>query len=106
GGWLAATAGGARAGAIVRSTPAAQSALLRALATSAKTHSGHVFTVGHEYKLLDAGFYFNPSTPAASTLTLTAAEAARYVVRAAASFLVVPAPWQMRSVRELAYLPE
>ncbi len=65
-----------------------------------------MFTVGHDYKLLDAGFYWNPGTPAASSLTLTRDEAARYVVRAATSFFVVPAPWQLESKRELAYLPE
>jgi hypothetical protein len=80
--------------------------LIGGLEAAAKTHSGHVFTVGHSYKLLDAGFYVNPRTPVSSTLTLTADEAARFVVRAAASFLVVPAPWQLQSARELAYLPE
>lgn len=59
------------------SQPAAQQRLTAALESTAKTHAGHVFTVGHAYKLLDEGFYFNPSTAAASTLTLTAAEAAR-----------------------------
>src|SRR5262249_55044228 len=78
----------------------------RQLESAAKTHTGHVFTVGHAYKLLDAGFYVNPTTPAASPLLLTRDEAARYVVRAAVSFLVVPVPWQLQSTRELAYLPE
>jgi len=34
------------------------------------------------------------------------AEAARYVIRAAVSFVVVPAPWQLAATRELVYLPE
>ena len=72
---------------------------MRALESTAKTHTGHVFTVGHAYKLLDAGYYFNPQTPAASTLTLNAGQSARYVLRAAVSFAVVPAPWQLASVR-------
>ena len=80
--------------------------LVKGLETAAKTHSGHVFTVGHSYKLLDAGFYLNPRTPISSTLTLTRDEAARFVIRAAGSFLMVPAPWQLQSARELAYLPE
>lgn len=88
------------------SQPAAQQRVTSALEAAAKTHTGHVFTVGHSYKLLDAGFYINPITPSASTMTLTAAEAARYVMRAAASFITVPWPWQLASTRELVYLPE
>ena len=77
--------------------PAVQGRVIRALESTAKTHTGHVFTVGHAYKLLDAGYYFNPQTPAASTLTLNAGQSARYVLRAAVSFAVVPAPWQLAS---------
>jgi len=86
--------------------PAVQGRVIRALESTAKTHTGHVFTVGHAYKLLDAGYYFNPQTPAASTLTLDRGQSARYVLRAAVSFAVVPTPWQLASVRELAFLPE
>jgi hypothetical protein len=92
--------------AVVMSTPQVQDRVVRALESTAKTHTGHVFTVGHAYKLLDEGFYFNPQTPAASTLTLTAGQAARYVLRGLVSFAVVPAPWQLASLRELVYLPE
>ena len=83
-----------------------QDRIIRALESTAKTQTGHVFTVGHAYKLLDAGFYFNPQTPAASTLTLTAGQSVRYVIRALVSFAAVPAPWQLASLRELVYLPE
>jgi hypothetical protein len=92
--------------AAVTSRPAAQQRITSALEVAAKTHAGHVFTVGHAYKLLDDAFYFNPVTAAASTWTLTASEAGRYVVRAAASFISVPLPWQLESTRELSYLPE
>jgi hypothetical protein len=88
------------------SQPSAQQRVTSALEAAAKTHSGHVFTVGHAYKLLDEGFYFSPAAPSASGLTLTVEEAARYVVRAAVSFVTVPWPWQLASVRELSYLPE
>jgi hypothetical protein len=80
--------------------------LVGGIEAAAKTHSGHVFTVGHSYKLLDAGFYVNPRTPVSSTLTLTRAEAARFVIRAVVSFVMVPVPWQLQSARELVYLPE
>jgi len=92
--------------AIAASKPGLDSRLLVALESMAKTHTGHVFTIGHDYKLLDAGFYVNPQTPAASTLTLTGDEAARYVLRALGSFVVVPVPWRLQSARELVYLPE
>jgi hypothetical protein len=90
----------------VTSRPAAQQRITSALETTAKMHAGHVFTVGHAYKLLDDGFYVNPVSAAASTLSLTTAESARYVMRAAASFVTVPLPWQLSSTRELSYLPE
>jgi hypothetical protein len=88
------------------SLPAVEGRVITGVEAAAKTHSGHVFTVGHAYKLLDAGFYVNPTTPAASTLTLTPGEAARFVLRSLVSFVVVPAPWHLQSTRELAFLPE
>jgi phage gp37-like protein len=92
--------------AVVAATPQVQARLLGALESTAKTQTGHVFTVGHAYKLLDEGFYFNPQPPMASTLTLTPGQSARYVLRALASFAAVPVPWQLASVRELVHLPE
>jgi hypothetical protein len=77
-----------------------------AITSVAKTHGGHVFTVGHAYKLLDEGFYMYPGTPAAWGLQLTEAQALRFVVRATISFLVTPLPWEMASLSELAFFPE
>ena len=37
---------------------------------------------------------------------MTEPQAARFAVRAAASFLLTPLPWEMRSRSELAFLPE
>jgi hypothetical protein len=92
--------------ALFLSTPAVERLVIQRLEAVAKTHTGHVFTIGHDYKLLDAGYYYNPGTPASSTLTLTRDESARFLVRAVASFFAVPLPWQLQSTRELAYLPE
>jgi hypothetical protein len=106
--WTVALAGVAVAaivGAAVTSTTVQQRAL-SGLESAAKLHSGHVFTVGHAYKLLDDGFYVNPQSTAASTLTLSPEQAARFVVRGLASFAVTPWPWQMTSRRELLFLPE
>jgi hypothetical protein len=86
--------------------PALHARALAGVVAAAKTHGGHVFTVGHAYKLLDDGFYMYPSTPLAWTLELTDAQAARFLVRAAQSFLFTPWPWQIVSRSELAFLPE
>jgi hypothetical protein len=91
---------------VITSRTSAQQRLRSTLAAAAKTQTGHVFTVGHAYKLLDDEFYFEPVTPLGSTFTLTAAQAARYVIRAAVSFVVEPLPWEFVSTRELLYLPE
>ena len=62
-----------------RSRPRSSGSRRRSSPT-AKTHAGHVFTVGHSYKLLDDGLLRQSrSRRRTSTLTLTAAEAARYV---------------------------
>jgi hypothetical protein len=86
--------------------PAIHTRAIDGIAAAAKTHAGHVFTIGHAYKLLDDGFYMHPGTPAAWQLELTDAQAARFVIRAATSFLVTPWPWEMVSRSELAFLPE
>ena len=90
----------------VLATPTVRERLASALDSAAKTHAGHVFTQGHAYRLLDAGFYVAPVAAVDSPVTLTAAEAARYVIRAVVSFIVVPVPWELASTRELSYLPE
>jgi hypothetical protein len=74
--------------------------------SAAKIHAGNVFTVGHVYKLLDEGFYVMPAAPLAWDLQLSDAQALRFLVRAASSFVVTPWPWEMRSTSELAFLPE
>jgi hypothetical protein len=86
--------------------PEVRGAAVRAVTTAAKTHGGHVFTIGHGYKLLDEGFYFNPSTPASWPLELTDGQALRFTIRAVVSFLVTPLPWEMRSLSELIFFPE
>ncbi|MFM8532311.1 MAG: hypothetical protein ACKOEC_01750 [Acidimicrobiia bacterium] len=91
---------------LVAAVPWLQQRVLDAVTTAAKQHSGHVFTVGHAYKLMDEGFYMNPATPAASTIKLTPAQATRFIVRAVTAFLLTPLPWETRSTSERAYLPE
>lgn len=86
--------------------PPAHDRVLRGISEAAKVHGGHVFTVGHVYKLMDDEFYVRPQAPVAWDLRLTDAQAIRFLGRAAISFVVTPWPWQMRSTGELALLPE
>lgn len=90
------------AGTLALAQPAIQSRVLDGVASAARAHAGHVFTVGHAYKLLDDGFYVHPQEPSA----LTGPQAARFVWRAAISFISTPLPWEMRSLSEQAFLPE
>lgn len=99
---VAATAAMLLIGVAVR-TPSVRDRILGNLQTSARIHGGHAFTIGHSYKVLDPAFYTEPTF---HTWTLTPAQAGRYVVRAFASFITVPAPWDLESKAELAYLPE
>jgi hypothetical protein len=90
----------------IATQPPLRERLLDLTASVAKMHAGHVFTSGHAYKLLDEGFYMHPGTPAAWELQLTPVQAGRFLVRAAASFVVTPLPWEMMSLSELVFFPE
>jgi hypothetical protein len=91
---------------LIAATPQWRARVIDGIEEAAKVHAGHVFTVGHVYKLMDDGFYKSPVPPVAWDLRLTEAQAARYLVRAAISFFVTPFPWQMRSTPELVFMPE
>jgi hypothetical protein len=91
---------------IVASQPTLRSRALGAVVFAAKTHAGHVFTVGHAYKLMDEGFYVTPEIGPAWDIGMTEPQALRFLIRAAASFVVTPLPWEMASRSELAFLPE
>ena len=90
---------------VAMAVPAVRTRIVTGLGAAARTHAGHVFTVGHSYKLLDDGFYVNPR-PLTENVRLTAGEAARFLVRAAVSFVAVPLPWQIATTSELAFVPE
>lgn len=90
---------------LVRSTAAVER-VRGALVMTAKQHTGHAFTVGHAYKTLDDSFYEDVRTPTASTLTLTAGQAARYIARSAYAFVTLPFPWQVETRSEAVFIPE
>lgn len=91
---------------IVATVPSVHTRFVTGVESAAKIHAGHVFTVGHVYKLMDEGFYMMPAAPLAWDLQLSDPQAIRFLVRAAISFVVTPWPWEMRSLSELAFLPE
>jgi hypothetical protein len=79
------------------------------LAQAAQNHAGFVYTGGWTYKVLDAEFYQredNGTPKAIDPNRFTAASTARYILRATASFFLMPLPWTAASPSVLAYLPE
>jgi len=97
--------GVAAAALVIATVPSIKQRALDGVVAAAKQHSGHVFTVGHAYKLLDEGFYAHPRTNA-SRLDLTPEQAVRFVARGITAFLLTPLPWEARSLSERAFLPE
>lgn len=69
---------------------------------AAVQHWDHVHEPGHSYMLFEPSFYIRQPQPG----TLTTAEVARLIIGGLAAYVIVPAPWQMISRAELAYLPE
>ena len=68
-------------------------------------HIGHVKTEGNAYKLLDERFYVDAARDD-MIATWTPTEQLRYFVKATASFITVPLPWQARSTTEILFLPQ
>jgi hypothetical protein len=79
-----------------------QARVVSRLTQSAVLHLGNVRTAGHSYRLLDGLSYFSP----AEGFTMSPPEAARFVVRAVASLLAVPLPWQIDTPSERLFLPQ
>jgi hypothetical protein len=90
--------------AMASTMPAVRARVATELAETARVHIGHLRTEGYSYKLLDPRLY--DVVPMSKTYrTMTLREAGRYVVRALASVVVVPLPWQPRTPRQLLYTP-
>jgi hypothetical protein len=75
------------------------------LRLAAIVHKGNILTPGYTYKLLDERFYTSDEPSTFEDMTPT--ETARFVTRAAASFLLVPLPWDSApSKPSLALMPQ
>ena len=90
------------AGGTAWSRPWVQDRLDLVVARAAQRHWDHVHAPGHSYMIFEPGFYVERPLPG----SITRAEAARLAVMGLITYVMVPAPWQMTSRAELAYLPE
>lgn len=72
------------------------------VANAVQRHWDHVHAPGHSYLILEPSFYVDRPLPG----DLTRADAIRYAAGGLIAYVTVPAPWQMTSRTELAYLPE
>lgn len=79
-----------------------QDQITAATAAAARRHWDHVTAPGHSYAIFDPPFYRQEPLPG----RMTARERVTLVAGGLASYVTVPAPWQMLSRAELAYLPE
>jgi hypothetical protein len=88
----------------------AQAQTMAFFRNTAVIHIGHVKTPGRAYKLLDPEFYTRQNRRTFESIEATnsmdGSDIARYVIRAAGSFVLVPLPWQLSSGPGLAYLPQ
>jgi len=84
--------------------PAVQARVLHEARAAAQIHRGHVVTRGYAYKLLEPYVYTGKLELPLDNLP--ADEVARFVVRAAASFVTVPTPWDAASASGLALIPQ
>jgi len=89
--------------AVVFRLPEVQLRAYAAIQRAARQHWGAVaVSQGKGYQLLDPRFYRDTN----DISSLEFGETARYLVRSAASFVVVPLPWDGQSAMAAAYIPE
>lgn len=81
--------------------PDVEAQVMTQLRNSATIHLGNVRTVGNFYRVLDQRFY---SDEWRQVGTMQPVEGLRFVVRAVASFVAVPLPWQIISRVEVLFL--
>jgi len=87
---------------IVLSRPIVQVRAFQNIRQAAQQHAGHINTPGVVYKTLDDRFYISWYDLGEMRFF----ELARFIIRSAVDYIVVPLPWQARSNAIVAYLPE
>jgi hypothetical protein len=88
--------------ALALSRPAVQDRAWSVMHQAAEKHWGHINTPGQTFRLMDSSFYVDRK----AVNEMTAADAARYTLRAMWAYVTVPLPWQIESRSSLAFLPE
>jgi hypothetical protein len=82
--------------------PSAQAFVAYQVRAAASRHVGHVASSGYDYRIVDQRFYSGwPEAP----WTMQFDEGVRFLVRAAAAFILVPLPWQLPPAQALVFLP-
>jgi hypothetical protein len=89
---------------VAATQPAIRHQVVQRIEQASDLHWGHILTPGYTYDLLDPEIYVYGNRY--QDYVMTAGQAARYVIRAAVSFVTVPRPSQIGSRAALAYLPE
>ena len=87
---------------VVLTRPRAEDRIVHTVREAAKLHWGHIVTRGYVYKLLRPEFYVDRDASNAMSFH----EGAQYVAGAFISYVMVPAPWQIRSRAMLWFWPE
>ena len=88
-------------------TPAAQQRVMGQLRRAGAFHYGVTNTPGVNYKLLDSHIYAIDHLRARRLIDrMSAAELARFVIRATVSFVSTPIPWNSASPAAVAYIPQ
>jgi hypothetical protein len=83
-------------------SPKRQIQMYSAVKLAVHQHYGHVQTPGWVYELLDPQYYGDVS----DLDHLGFVDEARFLVRAVERYVTVPLPWEVKSTKALAYLPE
>jgi hypothetical protein len=97
----------ALAGGYAVASPSVRERVMNRLRLSASFHYGYVNTPGNTYKLLDSRYYaYQPTLAANLVANMTPPEAARFLFRAATSFVSIPLPWNATSPTAVAYIPQ
>lgn len=88
---------------VAASRPSAQAFVAMQVRAAASRHIGHVNSSGYAYKIVDQRFYSGwPQAP----WTMQFDEGVRFLVGAAAAFVLTPLPGQLPSASGLAFMPQ
>jgi len=91
------------AGAAASRRPIVRAAIATEVEAAIDRHVGHWATPGVHFQTADDRFYLGRIE---AIKTMTSAEGARFLARAAVAFVLVPLPWHIETTSGLLFLPE